>query len=53
MSKEKCWNRSKVEHFIRDRKEEKKKNDSNHDSKKYSQEDGGDAFVAALETCAG
>jgi hypothetical protein len=54
-SKEKCWNYNKVGYFRRDYKEEKKKNkkemnDSNDESKKSSQEDGGDAFVAVLET---
>jgi hypothetical protein len=54
-SKRKCWNCSKVEHFIRDCKEDKKKNkneknDTDRDIVKSSQEDGGDAIFVALAT---
>jgi hypothetical protein len=56
-SKEICWNYGNIRHFKRDCKEEKdennkKKNYSNDEFEKYSQEDGGDDFVAALVECA-
>jgi hypothetical protein len=54
-SKEKCWNYGKVVYFKRDCKEDKKntkkqKNDYDDEFEKYSQDYGGDAFVASLET---
>jgi hypothetical protein len=57
-SKAKCWNCNKVRNFIRDWKEKKNKikkenNDCDDESKKYSQEDGGDSFVASLATHVG
>jgi hypothetical protein len=57
-SKEKCWNSGKVGNFKRGWKEEKKndmkeKNYYDDESKKYSQEDGGDTFVATLTTHVG
>ena len=57
-SKEKCWNCGKFGHLRRDFKEEKNKNkkkmnDFDDESEKYSQGDGGDSFVVALETHVG
>lgn len=48
-SKARCWNYGKVRDFKRDWKEEKKENDYEDEFKKYSQEDGGGAFVLSWQ----